>query len=63
MMKKIYWVDDATLNSAFLLRALQQLVMLDGENKQMIKLEKEARKILIELRKLEKKYKEDDINS
>ena len=62
-MKKIEWINDAALNSAFLLRALQQLVMDDGENKQMIKLEKEARKILIELRKLEKKYKEDDINN
>ena len=57
MMEKIDWIDDAALNSAFLLRALQQLVMADGENKKMIKLEKEARKILIELRKLEKNTK------
>lgn len=48
------WVEQAVIDSSFLLRSLQQLVMCNGNDAKLIKLEEQSRKLLVELRKLKK---------
>lgn len=48
------WLEQAVIESSFLLRSLQQLVMCNGDDAKLVKLEEQSRKLLVELRKLAK---------
>lgn len=48
------WLEQAVIESSLLLRSLQQLVMCNGDDAKLVKLEEQSRKLLVELRKLEK---------
>lgn len=50
------WLEQAVIESSLLLRSLQQLVMCNGDDAKLVKLEEQSRKLLVELRKLEKLF-------